>query len=233
VIAKDRIVAPEGEPLPLDVFCIERGRWSGMSSAFLATPLMAHPKLRQEVVVAKDQGQVWAEVSGEGRAASGLASSTATVEAVTRSGTGAYANIAKHPRSRQAIEPFAEELDRRFRQATAGLKQEKVVGVVVAYGGELAWADIFASPELFARYWPKLLRSYVVEALNRPKPKEAAPEAARAQEFLSPLRGVEKSESEPDLYRTTEISDRNYAQFELVALGASPIELHFSKLRKE
>jgi hypothetical protein len=233
VIAKDRIVAPEGEPLPLDVFCIERGRWSGMSSAFLATPLMAHPKLRQEVVVAKDQGQVWAEVSGEGRAASGLAASTATVEAVTRSGTGAYANIAKHPRSRQAIEPFAEELDRRFRQATAGLKQEKVVGVVVAYGGELAWADIFASPELFARYWPKLLRSYVVEALNRPKPKEAAPEAARAQEFLSPLRGVEKSESEPDLYRTTEISDRNYAQFELVALGASPIELHFNKLRKE
>src|SRR5437870_11842857 len=27
VIAKDRIVAPGAEPLPLDVFCVEHGRW--------------------------------------------------------------------------------------------------------------------------------------------------------------------------------------------------------------
>ncbi len=237
VIAKDRLVAPEGEPLPLDVFCVEHGRWTGGSSKFRAVPLMAHPKLRQEVAVAKDQAKVWAEVSGENRVGGGggggLATSTATVEAVASSGTAAYASIAKDTRSRQAIEPFADELDRRFKEATAGLKQEKVVGVVVAYGGELAWADVFANPDLFARYWPKLLRSYVVEALNRPKPKEAAPEVARAEEFLAPLHGTEKSESEPDLYRTTEISDRGYAQFQLIALGKSPFDLHFNKLRKE
>ncbi|HEY4683401.1 MAG TPA: DUF6569 family protein [Candidatus Acidoferrales bacterium] len=237
VIAKDRLVAPEGEPLPLDVFCVEHGRWTGASYQFHAVELMAHPKLRQEVAVAKDQAKVWAEVSGENRVAGGsgggLATSTATVEAVARSGTAAYTSIAKDARSRRHIEPFADELDRRFKQATAGLKQERVVGVVVAYGGELAWADVFASPALFERYWSKLLRSYVVEALNRPKPKEAAPEVARAQEFLTPLRGAEKSESEPDLYRTTEISERGYAQFELIALGKSPLELHFNKLRKE
>ncbi len=237
VIAKDRLVAPEGEPLPLDVFCVEHGRWTGASSKFAVAPLMAHPKLRQEVAVAKDQARVWAEVSGENRVAGGggggLATSTATVEAVTCSGTAAYTNIAKDTRSRQHIEPFADELDRRFKQATAGLKQQKIVGVIVAYGGELAWADLFANPDLFARYWPKLLRSYVVEALNRPKPKEAAPDVARAQEFLTPLRGTEKSESEPDLYRTTEISERGYAQFQLIGLGPSPMELHFNKLRKE
>ena len=238
VIAKDRLVAPEGEPLPLDVFCVEHGRWTGATTNFVAAQLMAHPKLRQEVNVAKDQAKVWAEVRGENRSAgggvgSGVAASTATVEAVHRSGTGAYSNIAKDARSRRAIEPFADELDRRFKQATAELKQEKVVGVVVAYGGELAWADVFANPELFDNYWAKLLRSYVVEALNRPKPKEGPREAARAQEFLTPLHGTEKSESEPDLYRTTEISDRGYAQFQLIALGKSPMELHFNKLRKE
>ncbi len=237
VIAKDRLVAPEGEPLPLDVFCVEQGRWAGRSTTFQAVGLMAHPKLRQEVTVAKDQAKVWDEVSGRSRQAMGSASApavaTVTAEAVTNSGTAAYTSITKDTRSQRHIEPFADELDRRFKQATADLKQEKVVGVVVAYGGELAWADVFANPELFDKYWSKLLRSYVVEALNRPKPKEAAPEVARAQEFLNPLHGTEKSESEPDLYRTTEISDRGYAQFQLIAVGKSPIELHFNKLRKE
>jgi len=38
--------------------------------------------------------------------------------------------------------------------------------VIVAYGGEVAWSDIFASPDLFNAYWSKLLRSYAVEALG-------------------------------------------------------------------
>ena len=31
IIAKDRIVAPGADPLPLDVFCVEHGRWSSGS----------------------------------------------------------------------------------------------------------------------------------------------------------------------------------------------------------
>jgi len=60
-------------------------------------------------------------------------------------------------------------VQRRFSQATSGLKNERVVGVVVAYGGEVAWSDIFASGDLFDQYWRKLLRSYAVEALTRPR----------------------------------------------------------------
>ena len=52
--------------------------------------------------------------------------------------------------------------------ATSGLKGERVVGVVVAYGGDVAWSDIFASGDLFDHYWHKLLRSYAVEAMTRP-----------------------------------------------------------------
>jgi hypothetical protein len=33
IIAKDRIVAPGAEPLPLDVFCVEHGRWSSGSNS--------------------------------------------------------------------------------------------------------------------------------------------------------------------------------------------------------
>jgi len=80
---------------------------------------------------------------------------------------------------------LADEVQRRFDRATAKLKGEAVVGVVVAYGGEVAWSDIFASPSLFQRYWPKLLRSYVVEALVRPKSTEQS-SVDDAREFLKP-----------------------------------------------
>jgi hypothetical protein len=63
---------------------------------------------------------------------------------------------------------YVEEVQRRFARETSVLKGEHVVGVVVAYGGEVAWSDIFASNDLFEQYWKKLLRSYVVEALARP-----------------------------------------------------------------
>src|SRR5712671_4573394 len=34
IIGKDRIVPVGAEPLPLDVFCVEHGRWTGSSSQF-------------------------------------------------------------------------------------------------------------------------------------------------------------------------------------------------------
>src|SRR6202158_6485128 len=37
IIGKDRIVPVGAEPLPLDVFCVEHGRWTGSSSQFSAS----------------------------------------------------------------------------------------------------------------------------------------------------------------------------------------------------
>jgi hypothetical protein len=41
IIGKDRIVLPGAEPLPLDVFCVEHGRWTTVSSQFKAANMMA------------------------------------------------------------------------------------------------------------------------------------------------------------------------------------------------
>ena len=38
IIAKDRIVAPGADPLPLDVFCVEHGRWSSGSNSVPPKP---------------------------------------------------------------------------------------------------------------------------------------------------------------------------------------------------
>src|SRR5262249_26370870 len=50
IIAKDRIVAPGADPLPLDVFCVEHGRWSS-GSQFVASKTIVHPSVREKAAV--------------------------------------------------------------------------------------------------------------------------------------------------------------------------------------
>ena len=123
------------------------------------------------------------------------------------------------------MDSFVEEVQRRFARATSGLKGERVVGVVVAYGGEVAWSDIFASGDLFDHYWSKLLRSYAVEALARPALRETA-STADAREFLRRLNGREVQETEAGVYRWREISEGKLALIELEALQPKPMTLH-------
>jgi hypothetical protein len=102
---------------------------------------------------------------------------------------------------------------------------------VVAYGGEVAWSDIFASAELFEQYWGKLLRSYAVEAVARPALREIAAKGD-AQEFLQQLNGREKTESEPGVYRWREISVGKLSQIELDALEPKVMTLHRLLVRR-
>jgi hypothetical protein len=145
--------------------------------------------------------------------------------------TQSYKGIYESSRVGNSVEPFAEELRRRFARATANLKGESVVGVVVAYGGELAWSDAFASATLFERYWPKLLRSYVVEALARPQTKEHA-SLDDAREFLQPLAGRENIETEPGTYSLRQVTESRYVEVELEALRPSRIVLHTLKIHR-
>jgi hypothetical protein len=144
--------------------------------------------------------------------------------------TASYSKVYKESRVGQSVDAFAEEVQRRFARATEGLKGEHVVGVVIAYGGEVAWSDIFASPALFDRYWPKLLRSYAVEAMARPGTKEQA-SLNDARDFLRPLTGTEKIESEPGAYRWREVTEGHYAEIELDAVKPE-VTLHRLKIHR-
>ena len=86
--------------------------------------------------------------------------------------TQSYQKIYKSSPIGISVENFAQEIEKRFDRATGDLKGEHVVGVVVAFGGEIAWSDIFASSRMFDTYRAKLLRSYAVEALTRPGTRE-------------------------------------------------------------
>ncbi len=245
IIGKDRIVPVGAEPLPLDVFCVEHGRWANTSSGFASAKMMVHPSVREKAAVAQNQSEVWAAVrngstsqsptvSGASPAAAPSSAAQLSPEvlggiAATEAPTGSYVKMYKSEHVSGSVENFATEVERRFKRASANWKGEHVIGVVVAYGGEVAWSDVFASSQLFDRYWPKLLRSYVVEALARPGTKEQA-SLDDAREFLRQAKGHERAESEPGVYRWIERSENRETEIELIALTPKTLTLHWMKV---
>ncbi len=231
IIGKDRIVPAGAPPLPLDVFCVEHGRWTG-SSQFAAALTIVHPSVREKAAVDQEQTKVWSAVRSGTTAAKPSAAppprmSMDSIGAAISSNarTEAYEKIYQSRAVGVSIDNFVEEVQRRFARATSGLKNERVVGVVVAYGSEVAWSDIFASGDLFDHYWHKLLRSYAVEALARPAYREVA-SRDNANEFLRRLDGRETLETEPGVYRWREIKEGHLAQIELEALQPKLMTLH-------
>jgi len=237
IIGKDRLVPVGSKPLPLDVFCVEHGRWSSGAS-FTDAKTIVHPSVREQATLQRDQGRVWnavrsgttAEASpsaDEARLAAPRIARTIQDEAPTES----YQKIYESREVRGSVEMYVEEVQRRFARETSGLKGEHVVGVVVAYGGEVAWSDIFASSDLFQQYWKKLLRSYVVEALARPGYREVA-SRENAGEFLRPLNGRIHEETEPGVYRWREINEGRLSQIELDAMEPKLVTLHRLLIRR-
>src|ERR1700730_1694677 len=232
IIAKDRIIAPGADPLPLDVFCVEHGRWSS-GLQFSAAKTMVHPSVREQAAVNQSQSDVWesvrkgttAKVNAAPSAAPRIAAADLAEVVSSTAPTQSYSQLYEGRRVGGSLARFFAEMQRRCARATSGKKVEHIVGVVVAYGGEVAWSDIFASSDLFHHYWTKLLRSYAVEALARPTIREVA-SRDDADDFLRPLHGREQVESEPGVYRWCEITEGRMAQIELEALQPKPMTLH-------
>lgn len=254
IIGKDRIVPIGSAPLPLDVFCVEHGRWTGESMQFSAAETMVHPTVRVQAAVKQDQNKVWAAVRDEvpkvgesesvtvNGASAGVAEgvgaaappalSHATIGGVIQGAPSqSYRRIYQSPMVQNSVEGFADEMSRRFDRVTSGIKGGHVVGVVVAFGDEVAWSDVFASSQLFEMYWPKLLRSYVVEALTRPSVREVAT-IDDARDFLRPATGRTQEDTEPGVYTWREQSVDGLTQIELEALAPKPITLHWLRVAR-
>src|SRR6266853_1895801 len=246
IIGKDRLVPAGSEPLPLDVFCVEHGRWSSGAN-FTDAKTIVHPSVREQAAVQQDQSRVWSAVrsgttadvsagvpmgvgSGGGNAAAAPPAAPLAEARISRTiqedaPTESYNKIYKSRNVTGSVDTYVDELQGKFARQTAGLKGEHVVGVVVAYGGEVAWSDIFASDDLFRQYWKKLLRSYVVEALTRPGYREVAAREDAGQ-FLRRLNGRIHEETEPGVYRWREINEGRLSQIELDALEPKVMTLH-------
>jgi hypothetical protein len=224
VIGKDRIVPAESDPVDLSVFCVEPGRWVAANGKanFGIVPgtsggVLASPVVRSKAMAAKDQQQVWDSVRSSQQA---MAESVAVAPGAASevNATTSYARVMDNKEVQKQVNAVAEPVQRNYESVIRQLRDKNAVGVVVAVNGEIVWADIFASTQLLQKYWPKLVRSYATEAVvTRAKGGEAI--LKDAQRFLDDLQGRhETAETEPGLYRQTEITGDGYKVFELTSL---------------
>ncbi len=239
VIGKDRIVPAESDPIDLGVFCVEPGRWTGSSDRFgmgaVGTPAssvvapMAAPNVRARAMADKNQQQVWSEVAKTRTAMAG----SVTFEGAAREidATSSYARVMQNKDVKQRVDSVAEPIQRNYLSLIRQLRDQNAVGVVVAVNGQIVWADIFASTNLLEKYWPKLVRSYAAEAVGT-QTKDRRADVQQAQEFLNHLDGRHETvDSEPGLYRHTEIAGDGFRAFELTSLlPKQGFDLHVAKM---
>jgi hypothetical protein len=229
VVAKDRVVPAESDPVDLGVFCVEPGRWTGVSDNFSTMKSqMAQPSVRSRAMVAQDQQQVWNSVGAANGAVAG-----AILGGV--SGTpSSYAKTFENDKVRKAIGEQAAPVEQSYSSLIKQLRDQHAVGVVVAVGGRLIWTDVFASSSLLEKYWPKLVRSYAAEAITTQATAKPV-SIADAQQFLEKTEGRrETSESEPGIYRQSETIAPDFKLFTLFSLlPGTDFDLHISKIADE
>jgi hypothetical protein len=252
VIGKDRIVPPESDPVDLSVFCVEPGRWVATSDHFGASgttdvpgtaggfgggavhgTLMAQPSVRAKAMADKDQNQVWAEVRKQQQSMAievATASPSAPSAGEIRS-TSSYARVMENKDVKEKVDEVAKPIEQNYQSLIKQLRDRKAVGVVVAVNGRIIWSDVFASTELLEKYWPKLVRSYASEAVvTRAKGGEAS--RAQAQSFLEQTEGRRETiESEPGIYRHTEVNGDGFKAFALTSLlPKTGFDVHVAKM---
>jgi hypothetical protein len=234
VIGKDRIVPAESDPVDLSVFCVEPGRWvaaNGKSEFSLVGGMhgnVASPSVRASAMGAKNQQQVWDDVAKSKQAMSLMVAAPAAAEV---NSTSSYARVMDNKEVQQKVNAVAEPVQRNYESVIRQLRDKNAVGVVVSVNGEIVWADIFASTQLLQKYWPKLIRSYATEAVvTRAKGGEAS--AKEAQKFLDDLQGRhETAETEPGVYRQSEVTGDGFKVFELRSLlPKTGFAVHLAKM---
>jgi hypothetical protein len=201
-VGQELVIAPTEKPVPIEVFCVEHGRWGGRtavqyggllananpassdsvallqavyasvdaaswsgesadfdelrdvvtreanSGKFVGSVGSLNKSARLAVQLEQRQERVWEEVAKENEKA-GVQSESGTF-------TGNYANEDAVKR----LEPYMDALQ----QTVADTPN--VVGVIVAVNGKVESFDTFESSPLFLKLWPKLLKSYALDAAN-------------------------------------------------------------------
>lgn len=231
VVGKDRLIPAESDPVDLSVFCVEPGRWTGVTDQFSTMKSqMAQPSVRREAMVAKNQQMVWDSVAASRTGIAGAIGGGLPAAKPTTS----YAQTFESGSVQKAIADQAAPIEQSYSSLMRQLRDQHAVGVVVAVGGQFIWADIFASTALLEKYWPKLVRSYAAEAMTS-RISGKHPGIVAAQKFLDDTQGTRETiESEPGVYRQAEAVASDFKVFTLSSLlPGTGFDLHISKIADE
>jgi hypothetical protein len=197
-IGEEMVIAATGKPEPIEVYCVEHGRWGArdLTAASLVIGEMADESEDAEVLASvansgkfvgkvgslnkssrvavqagEGQARVWDEVA-KANAASGVSWSS-----------GAFTANYVDKNVLERLQPYQEALN------LPVSKLERVVGVVVAINGKIETADVFESTPLFLKLWPQLLKSYALDAIQVATAENAEKQStsSEAEEFLASI----------------------------------------------
>lgn len=144
VLMTDLVLPPESGPVPVAVNCVEQGRWSESAlGARFGYGGRAELGLRRVVQVQQDQSATWAAVAEvNGQKAVALAARGIHDPALLPD-TGSYLASITSPwvdlQVDKAADLLLEDLD----------KIDDLVGIVVAFDGEVVASEVYGQPYLF------------------------------------------------------------------------------------
>ncbi len=173
-ILNTSILIGAGGEVTIPVSCVEQGRWSYRSKKFKPSDTVFFQKGRREKTrdvthsiqfqgdFAGNQGKVWDSVS------------EINFFMKAQSDTGAM---------RAAFDKSKSDLDSFIENLPCGDGQN---GMLVFINNKIAGCDVVTNPSVFRRYYPKLLRSYAIDALcETVKGKHEKDEKEQAARFFS------------------------------------------------
>ncbi|MDQ3337309.1 MAG: hypothetical protein M4D80_19275 [Myxococcota bacterium] len=162
---QDRIIGtntiiPANTTQTVPVFCVEHGRWDNSSKEFTTAKALAHGRLRGKASFTT-QSEVWREVAEKND------------RRKTKNSTDTYRQVAEQ-QSNGSLKTWQKKVDEAIAKIPAA-DRAKMLGYVVALNGKVATVDMFQTPTLFQKLEPKLIKSYVTEAVDIVAQKDVKP----------------------------------------------------------
>jgi len=172
MIENDLLIPPESKWIEVAVYCTEHGRWHGISKEFAAADINVSPSVRANARKEKSQSEVWAKVAENQQDVMG-----------GTSGTGAFAHIYDSKCYQDKRDTYYKKLK------NLPSEYSSMKGVLVCVGDDIVCVDLFGSHTVLADLWPKLLDSYIVEAMRGLR--KGSVSLSEAKKFIAEYRKVD------------------------------------------
>lgn len=206
MISIDFIVPPNSGRMPIAAFCVESGRWNKRgneeNASFASSENSATNGLKLAAKSEKSQQAVWDNV--------------VKVQTDLAQNVGGSVNSRASASSMELSleDSKVKETSATYINALAGILRNRsdVIGYVLAINGKVDSADVYASHALFAKLWPKLLKSGAVDAIAKLTDAEHKPVTSEiVQTFLtdSEKATAEAREVTPRVRMVTREDDKN------------------------
>lgn len=175
-IANLTLLVPAERTTTIPVSCVEAGRWSYSRPDFTVTERVQYSRGRAERLhsVQASMRTTGTRVSDQGAVWDAQREKAARMEAPSRT----EAMSAIYDRHGATLDDYVEKLPLESGQ----------LGAIFVTGPRQFGMDLFDRHETFAAFFPKLVRSYAIDAMERPPARDRAAKPRHARAFVDRLR---------------------------------------------